>query len=343
MTFTIRVAESDIAFPCEPREFVLDAAERAGYAMPSSCRKGVCNTCETMLLAGEVEQRGRGRRTARDGTALVCRAQPRDDLIIRPKRFERIDIFKRKTITATVYRLAKPASDVTILTLRFPIGLRAPFKAGQHLQVILDDGDRRNFSMANPTRHNDGVELHIRQIPGGRFSDRILSGLGIGDALQVEIPFGDFHLRESPRPVILLASGTGFSPIKSMIETAVHAGNRRPMHLYWGARRLDDIYMSELPARWQAALPWFTFTPVLSEPSPSWSGRVGLVHDAVREDSSDLGGSDVYACGNPLMVAAAQREFIANHHLPEAQFFADAFVESGPLSADPVQPVLSSS
>jgi len=144
MTFTVRVAETEVTFPCEPREFVLDAAERAGYSMPSSCRKGACNTCEAALLEGEVEQRGRGRRTARDGVALMCRAQPRADLTIRPRRFERIDIFRRKTITVTIFRLARPAPDVTILTLRFPIGLRAPFKAGQYLQVVMDDGDRRN-------------------------------------------------------------------------------------------------------------------------------------------------------------------------------------------------------
>jgi NAD(P)H-flavin reductase/ferredoxin len=340
MTFTIRLAESDITFPCEPREFVLDAAERAGYAMPSSCRKGVCNTCETALLAGEVEQRGRGRRTARDGSALVCRAQPRDDLIIRPKRFERIDIFRRKTIDASVYRLAHPAPDVTIVTLRFPIGLRAPFKAGQYLQIIMDGGDRRNFSMANPARHNDGAELHIRRIPDGKFSDGILSDLSVGARLQVEIPYGDFYLRPSPRPIILLASGTGFSPIKSMIETAIHDGIHRPMHLYWGARRREDIYMFDLPARWQERLPWFTFTPVLSEPSSSWAGRTGLVHDAVREDQSSLESFDVYACGNPLMVAAAQREFTSADRLPDAQFFADAFVESGPPSSINIQSAL---
>src|SRR5579871_2367638 len=134
MTFSVRVAETGITFPCEPHEFVLDAAERAGYSMPSSCRKGACNTCEAELIEGEVEQRGRGRRTARDGMALMCRAQPRADLTIRPRRFERIDIFRRKMITTKIFRRAAPAPDVTILTLRFPIGLRAPFKAGQYLQ-----------------------------------------------------------------------------------------------------------------------------------------------------------------------------------------------------------------
>jgi NAD(P)H-flavin reductase/ferredoxin len=339
MTFTVRVAESEISFACEPREFVLDAAERAGYSMPSSCRKGVCNTCETALLAGEVEQRGRGRRTPRDGTALMCRSQPRADLTIRPKRFERIDIFRRKTITTTVYRLARPASDVTILTLRFPIGLRAPFKAGQYLRIVMEDGDRRNFSMANPTHHNDGAELHIRHVPNGKFSEGILSKLSVGDRFEVEIPYGDFHLRASTRPIILLASGTGFSPIKSMVETAIHSGNQRPMHLYWGARRREDIYLFDLPARWQNRLPWFSFTPVLSEPAASWPGRTGLVHNAVRDDQKDLSGIEVYACGNPSMVEAAQREFTAGHGLPDAQFFADAFVGSGISSNDP-QPEL---
>jgi NAD(P)H-flavin reductase/ferredoxin len=338
MTFTVRVAESEISFPCEPREFVLDAAERAGYSMPSSCRKGACNTCEAGLVEGEVEQRGRGRRTARDGLALMCRSQPRADLTIRPKRFERIDIFRRKIITARIFRLARPAPDVTLLTLRFPIGLRAPFKGGQYLQVIMEDGGRRNFSMANATRDNDGAELHLRHVPGGTFSVKTLSKLSAGDPLQVELPYGDFYLRASERSVILLASGTGFAPIKSIIETAIHAGNRRPMHLYWGARTREDMYLAELPARWAARLPWFSFTPVLSEPSSSWTGRTGLVHDAVREDRNDLSGADVYACGNPLMVSAAQKHFTAGHGLPDAQFFADAFVESGSSASIDLQP-----
>jgi NAD(P)H-flavin reductase/ferredoxin len=338
MTFTVRVAGSETAFPCEPREFVLDAAERAGYSMPSSCRKGACNTCEAGLLDGEVEQRGRGRRTARDGTALMCRAQPRTDLTIHPKRFERIDIFRRKLVTARIFRIAKPAEDVTILNLRFPIGLRAPFKAGQYLQVVMADGDRRNFSMANAARHNDGAELHIRHVTDGKFSIRTLSKLSVGDSVQVEAPYGDFYLRASARTAILLASGTGFAPIKSMIETAIDADNRRPMHLYWGARKRADIYLADLPAKWQR-LPWFSFTPVLSDPDASWRGRTGLVHNAVREDHADLTNADVYACGNPLMVSASQEAFVRHHGLTVPHFFADAFVASGPSTSDELQPL----
>jgi CDP-4-dehydro-6-deoxyglucose reductase/3-phenylpropionate/trans-cinnamate dioxygenase ferredoxin reductase subunit len=269
----------------------------------------------------------------------MCRSQPRTDLTIRPKRLERIDIFRRKTITARIFRLARPAPDITILTLRFPIGLRAPFKAGQYLQVVMEDGDRRNFSMANAARDNDGAELHVRHVPGGKFSTLMLARLSVGDPLPVELPFGDFYLRPSGRSVVLLASGTGFAPIKSIIETSIHAGERRPMHLYWGARRIEDIYLAEAAARWAVRHPWFSFTRVLSEPFASWTGRTGLVHDAVREDHKDLCGADVYACGNPLMVSAAQAYFTAGHGLPEAQFFADAFVESGPSAFPDLQPL----
>jgi CDP-4-dehydro-6-deoxyglucose reductase/3-phenylpropionate/trans-cinnamate dioxygenase ferredoxin reductase subunit len=307
--------------------------------MPSSCRKGVCSTCEAGLLDGEVDQRGRGRRTSKDGAALLCRSRPRSDITIKPKRFEKTDIFRRKTIDARVYRIARPAADVTVLTLRFPIGLRAPFKAGQYLQVVMEGGDRRNFSLANATRENAGAELHIRHVSGGKFSTQFLPRLSVGDALKVEAPFGDFFLRDTGRPIILLASGTGFAPIKSIIETAIHKGEQRPMHLYWGARTRKDIYLEELPVKWASRQPWFSFTPVLSEPPASWTGRTGLVHDAVREDLADLSAADVYACGHPLMVLGAQRNFTESHGLPESQFFADAFVEANAITPADLQPI----
>jgi len=180
-------------------------------------------------------------------------------------------------------------------------------------------------------------------VPGGKFSMRALSGLSVGDRLRIELPYGDFHLRASERPVILLASGTGFAPIKSIIETAIHTGNRRLMHLYWGARCREDLYLAELPTRWTKRLPWFCFTPVLSEPPSSWTGRSGLVHNAICEDHGDLSGVDVYACGNPLMVAAARRDFVASHRMPDARFFAEAFVETGPSSPMDLEPTLASS
>jgi CDP-4-dehydro-6-deoxyglucose reductase/3-phenylpropionate/trans-cinnamate dioxygenase ferredoxin reductase subunit len=338
MTYQVRVSEKEIAFPCEPNEFVLDAAERAGFTIPYSCRKGVCNTCECALIAGEVDQQGVGVVHGRCETVLMCRSRPHTDLVIQPKRIEKSEPLARKTVTANVFRLTRPAADVSVLHLRFPIGVRARFKAGQYVQVFLPDGDRRNFSMANPTHQNDGVELHIRHVPGGRFSEQVLSTLAPGAKLRVELPYGDFFLRPSPAtPTILLATGTGFSPIKSIVESAIKQGDSRPMRLYWGARRHEDLYLAGLPLKWQKSFSWFSFVPVLSEPDRDWRGRTGLVHRSVLEDHADLSAFEIYACGNPAMIAAAQSEFTGSHGLLEERFYCDPFVPTG-MASTPTEP-----
>lgn len=330
MIYQVRVANSDIAFPCASDETVLDAAERAGFAIPYSCRKGVCNTCEGGLVAGEAMLPGTGPARGKSDAVLMCRAKPRSDLEIQPKRIERRAPPVRKVLDATVFRLARPALDVAILNLRFAIGTRAKFKAGQYLQLILPDGERRNFSMANAPQANDGVELHIRHIPGGHFSETVLATVKPGDTLEVELPYGDFFVRDgSPAPIILLATGTGFAPIKSIVEDALKRGNRRAMRLYWGARERADLYLADLPQKWAGRTSWFSFVPVLSEPDGDWQGRTGLVHQAIMADYADLSDVEVYACGNPLMIAAAQDGFIRQRRLPEQHFYCDAFVPSG--------------
>jgi len=329
MIYQVRVAHTGIAFPCAHDETILDAAERAGFAIPYSCRKGVCNTCEGELIAGEVTQPGKGAVRGTSDAVLMCRAKPRSDLDILPKRIERREPPVRKTLKASVFRLTRPAPDVAILHLRFAIGTRAKFKAGQYLQILVPGGERRNFSMANAPHANDGVELHIRHIPGGHFSETMLATIKPGKKLDVELPYGDFFLRESQSPIILLASGTGFAPIKSMVEDALRRGNRRPMRLYWGARKREDLYLFDLPQKWTARAPWFSFVPVLSEPGAEWQGRTGLVHEGIMADYADLSEMDVYACGNPLMIAAAQDGFIGERRLPARRFYSDAFVQSG--------------
>jgi NAD(P)H-flavin reductase/ferredoxin len=328
MSFEVRVAAGDIAFPCHAGETILDAAERAGFSIPYSCRKGVCHTCEGTLVAGEVQVRSRC--VAGNAEAvLMCQARPRSDVGVAFKRIEPSAPPQRKTLPASVYRLARPAPDVSVLTLRFANGMRAKFRAGQYLQVLLADGDRRNFSMANPPQHNDGVELHIRHIPGGRFSEAVLASLGLRDRLLVELPFGQFFLRDGEMPAILLATGTGFAPIKSMLEDALRRGSRRPMRLYWGGQRPEDLYMRDGVAKLMERAPWVSFMPVVSETCSGWQGRAGLVHRAVLEDHPDMRDVEVYACGNPAMIAAARRDFCRQAGLPEARFYADAFVASG--------------
>ena len=212
MTFTVSVDESDIAFACETGETVLDAAERAGYSLPYSCRKGVCSTCEGELRRGTVSV-GSKQFAGPAGGVLLCQARPQSDVLIRAKRIERHDPDARKRVTASVYRISRPADDVVILQLRFPASIRAQFKAGQYLRITMPDGDTRNFSMANPPHESDGAQLHIRHMPGGRFSEGVLVGLRQGDKLEVELPHGDFYLRaDSEKPIICVATGTGFAP-----------------------------------------------------------------------------------------------------------------------------------
>jgi NAD(P)H-flavin reductase/ferredoxin len=329
MTFTVSVDASGIEFPCEPGETVLDAAERAGYSLPYSCRKGVCATCEGDLRRGEVAVGSRHFAGPSDDV-LLCQARPRSNVLIHPRRIQRRDPDARKTVTAKVYRIQRPVDDVAILQLRFPAGIRAKFLAGQYLRIKMPDGDTRNFSMANPPHESDGVQLHIRQVPGGRFSERVLAGLRPSDTLDVELPYGDFHLRQdSDKPVVCLATGTGFAPLKSIVEDLIRRGNKRPVHLYWGGRHQRDLYLADLPQKWAARAGWFKFIPVLSEPDPDWNGAVGLVHHAVLRDLTDLSGWEVYACGNPLMIRHARRDFPRTAGLSDGDFFADPFVASG--------------
>jgi NAD(P)H-flavin reductase/ferredoxin len=327
--YRISIENSDIEFPCGDEETVLDAAERAGYAIPYSCRKGVCSTCTGRLVQG-VAQRGPVREEGPKDGVLLCRAIPESDLVVAPARIEKRELFPRKRIHASVIKLQRPTADVALVNLRFPAGTRVKFRAGQYLRIMLDGDDSRNFSMANAPHENDGAHLHIRHVPGGRFSETILASLKTGDKLDIEIPFGEFFLREDDsKPIVLLATGTGFAPIKAMIEDMIKRSIARPAHLYWGARRQADLYMPELLEKWRAKAPWLKSQAVLSEPEGEWNGRCGLVHVAVLEDLRDLSEWQVYACGNPAMIAAAKADLTQNVGLPASEFHADPFVPSG--------------
>ncbi|TDV35737.1 CDP-4-dehydro-6-deoxyglucose reductase [Paraburkholderia caballeronis] len=328
MDYQISISGSDIAFRCDESETVLDAAERAGYAVPYSCRKGVCSTCEGGVVAGA------GRSTVQGGVegpaerVLLCCLRPSSDLTIAPRRIDKREPAARKTVDLTVYRVTQPAADVSVLQLRLPAGVRAKFRAGQYLQVELDDGSCRNYSMANPPHESDSVQLHVRHVPGGRFSEGVLRGLDKGHKLRVELPFGEFSLQEeSQKPAILLATGTGFAPVKSIVEDALKRKLDRPLYLYWGARRLEDLYLFDLADKW-AKNGRLRFVPVLSEPHEGWSGRHGFVHEAVLEDFGSLDGYQVYACGNPAMTSAAHAAF-TRAGLADDDFFSDAFVHTG--------------
>ena len=343
----IRVERHDIEFSCADENPVLDGALEAGYEIPYSCRSGICGSCRGKIVSGNVVGgSGAGVLTEeerRDGHVLLCQARPCSDLTIAVRDVHRREQSSIKRVTAKVYRVTRAAPDVTVLQLRFPAGTKVRFKAGQYLRAYLEDGTFRNFSMANPPHQNDGVELHIRHVPGGRFSQHVADGLAVGQPLTVSLPYGDFFLRdEGDGPIILLASGTGFAPIKSIVEEAIKHRQSRSMVLYWGARRLEDLYRIDLPRKWAAQLPWFNFVPVLSEAGPAdgWEGRTGLVHQAVMKDFGALNDHDVYACGAPVMIHAARQAFVGERGLDRDAFYCDAFVATAPAdsSAAPASP-----
>jgi NAD(P)H-flavin reductase/ferredoxin len=340
MSYHIQIQDHDIAFPCEQGKSVLDSALQAGYEIPYSCRTGICGSCRGHVVSGEVKGgtgAGLSEEEQRDGHVLLCQARPCSDITVAVREIKKIDRSAIKTVNAKVYRLTRAAPDVTILQLRFPAGTKVKFKAGQYLSVKLDDGTFRHFSMANPPHQNDGIELHIRHVPGGKFSQRIADSLAVGDQLEVSLPYGDFYLREEcDSPIILLASGTGFAPIKSLVEDAIKRKLTRSMVLYWGARKPQDLYKADLPQKWAAQLPWFRFVPVLSEAGPQdgWDGRTGFVHQAVMDDIASLVEYEVYACGAPPMINAARQKFVAERALNRDAFYCDAFVPSAAAGPD---------
>jgi CDP-4-dehydro-6-deoxyglucose reductase len=239
-----------------------------------------------------------------------------------------------------VQRLEKVADDVMIVGLKLPANERLQFLAGQYIDFLLKGGERRSFSMANAPHADELLELHIRQVAGGSFTEHVFGKMKERDILRLEGPLGSFFLREdSAKPIVLVASGTGFAPIKSIIESSVHRQVTRPMVLYWGARRPKDLYLNALAEKWAREQPNFRYVPVISEarPEDAWTGRTGFVHRAVMEDLPDLSAHQVYACGVPIMVDSARRDFIAQCKLPEDEFYADSFTTAADLAADEIK------
>jgi NAD(P)H-flavin reductase len=169
--------------------------------------------------------------------------------------------------------------------------------------------------------------MHVRRIEGGRFTPGVFTTLRLGDPLRIEGPLGAFTLREdSEKPILFVAGSTGFAPVKSMLEHAFHCGLKREMVLYWGVRRRADLYLGKLAQQWALEHANFKFVPVLSDAQADdrWSGRTGLVHEAILADFPDLSTHQVYACGSVQMVQAAQPAF-AQRGLASADCFSDAF------------------
>ena len=342
MNFKVTVDPSGHRFSVNAQESVLAAALRSGLAFPYGCRNGVCGACKGKVVQGEVhypqlQPAALSETEAAIGQALFCCAVPKSDLVLEVHEIAASSELPIRKMPARVERLEPLAEDVMRLFLKLPEGERMQFLAGQYIDIVLPDGRHRSFSIANAPHDDALLELHVRRIAGGRFTGHVFSEMKEKDILRIEGPFGRFYLREdSPRPLLFLAGGTGFAPIKGIIEHALAEGVDRAMTLYWGARDKQDLYLDGLARQWSAAA-GFEYIPVLSAPRPDdgWSGRTGYVHQAVLDDVADVNGYDVYISGPPEMVDAARQAFF-DRGLPEDQLYFDSFEFAGDSAGDDV-------
>lgn len=337
MAFTITLQPSGLQFAVPEGSTILDAAENAGVALPYGCRNGSCGACRGKVIEGDIKRGIEDRFALTDderaqGYLLLCAATAQSDGVIHVDDVRRMSPIVVRTMPARIAGIEQAAPDVLVVTLKLPSAESFDFRAGQYVELLFKDGERRAFSLANPPHERGFVQLHIRLAPGSYSARMFTEVLKVRDVLRLEGPLGTFHLNEdSTKPIIMLAGGTGFAPIKSILDDMARRGIRREVHLYRGSRDRAGLYMSELVERWSRSLADFHHADVLSDPTSAcaWSGRTGFVHRAVLEDFSDLSAYEVYACGAVAMVEAAHRDFIA-HGLSEEAFFADAFTPAKP-------------
>lgn len=342
MAFRVTIQRSGHVFECEPGQSVLAAGLDAGYVLPYNCRSGFCQTCKARIVEGQVgykdellptylspEDRARG-------ATLLCQARPLSDLVIDAREVLDLSGLTPRRSPARIRELELLAPDVARLKLRLPMNENILFAAGQHLALLFPDGEKRNYSIANAcgSAGVSEVELHVRIYPGGLFSGQLFNGIKAGSLVQVELPLGTFFLREkSERPMIFIATGVGFAPIKAMLETimAKDLCSKRPVHFYWGGRRRADLYFNALVQAWADATPGLSYTPLLSQPAEAceWGGATGHVQQHVLADHPDLSEHEIYACGAPTMIHQAKADMVARARADPARFFADEFSVAG--------------
>lgn len=335
--FHITVEPSGRHFITLPDEAILAAGIRQGIGLPYGCKDGACGSCKCRKLSGTVtlgphQSKALSAEEEAAGFVLTCCARAHSDVVLESRQVTEAGAFPIRKMPVRVAALTKLSHDVMRLRLQMPAGEPLQFHAGQYVEFILRDGARRSYSMANAphtlAEPGTGLELHLRHMPGGKFTDHVFGAMKEKDILRVEGPYGSFFLREdSDKPLILLASGTGFAPIKAVLEHMAHKGIDRPATLYWGGRRPEDLYLDEWVREHQARMPHLRYVPVVSNavPEDDWQGRTGFVHRAVIEDFADLSGHQVYACGAPVVVDSARHDYVTECGLPADEFYADSF------------------
>ena len=331
--FSVTVQPSGRAFTVERDEAILPAGIRQGIGLPYGSKDGACGSCKCKLLSGSVvhgahQEKALSKEEAAAGMILTCCAVPQTDVLLESRQVTEAGALPIKKMPVRVASLEKKSDDVVVIKLQLPANDVFQYHPGQYIEFLLRDGARRSYSMANAPAEGVQMELHIRHMPGGKFTDVVFGSMKEKDILRIEGPFGSFFLREeSAAPMVMLASGTGFAPIKALLESMQQKGITRATTLYWGGRRPSDLYMDAWVREFAAKHAWLSYVPVVSNalPEDAWSGRTGFVHQAVLADLPDLSSYQVYACGAPIVVDSAKRDFCLQAGLSEDNFFADSF------------------
>jgi CDP-4-dehydro-6-deoxyglucose reductase len=331
-TFSIAVQPSGRTFSALNDETLLAAGIRQGIGLPYGCKDGACGSCKCKMVAGSVvhgthQAKALSADEEAQGFVLTCCATATADVVLESRQVTAEGALPIKKLPTRVSTMERLSDDVMVLHLQLPANDSFQYRAGQYVEFLLRDGARRSYSMANAPMGNS-IELHIRHMPGGKFTDHVFGAMKEKEILRVEGPHGTFYLREgSTKPIVMLASGTGFAPIKALLEHMLSQGVVRPVSLYWGGRRPADLYMDAWVKEFQTRMPGLRYIPVVSDALPidGWAGRTGFVHLAVLGDLPDLSGHQVYACGAPIVVESARRDFVETAGLPADEFFADAF------------------
>jgi len=332
MSFSVNVEPSGHHFIVEEGEAILDAALKHGVTLPYGCRNGACGSCLGVLKSGEIiypngEPRALNDEARSAGKVVFCQAHAASDLVIQVREPVQENEILVKTMPSRIAAMERLNHDVMLLKLKIPDAERMQFLAGQYIQILLSDGRERSFSLANAPHEDGFLELHIRHVDGGDFTSEVFDKMKLKDILRIEGPHGQFYLREdSTKPIIFMAGGTGFAPIRGIIEHAMAADCQRPMHLYWGARAKEDLYYNQVAQAFADQHENIEYTAVLSEPkeSDNWTGRTGYAHLAIMQDYPDLSGHEIYAAGPPVMVYAGRDHFPENKFNLE-HYYSDAF------------------
>ena len=336
MSFNVSVLPSGRSFTANADEPLLAAAIRQGIGMPYGCKDGACGSCKCKKLVGTVvhgahQLKALSAEEEASGFILTCCGVAHTDVVLESRQITDESAFPIRKMPVRVTSLQRASHDVLIIRLQLPASDALKYHAGQYVEFLLAGGKRRSYSMANaPHTQADtpGIELHIRYMAGGKFTEHVFGAMKEKEILRIEGPYGSFFLREdSNKPMVLLASGTGFAPIKALIEHMQHKNITRPAVLYWGGRRPADLYMNDWMQAKVAEMPNLRYIPVVSDalPEDNWMGRTGFVHQAVLEDLADLSAHQVYACGAPIVVESAHSAYVAAG-LPDSEFYADSFV-----------------